>query len=101
MEVHAFDTDNVEYKLNDILSAFNAMTFAVNGLMNLRLINNDQFAGLEYILRDAQNKAEALVMGLKPILAENDKRIVLLFCDESDENTEPDYAEEEVKADTH
>ncbi len=39
MEIFAFRTDGVEYKLYDILSAFNALSFAVNGLRYMDRIN--------------------------------------------------------------
>ena len=79
MELFAFRTDGVEYKLYDILSAFNDLSFAVNGLRYMDRINEDELSGFEYILKDAIKKAELLVQGMKPILVNNDERIVLLM----------------------
>ncbi|HPF07934.1 MAG TPA: hypothetical protein PK293_17960 [Spirochaetota bacterium] len=79
MELFAFRTDGVEYKLYDILSAFNALSFAVNGLRYMDRIKEDELFGFEYILKDAIKKAELLVQGMKPILVNNDERIVLLL----------------------
>ena len=79
MELFAFRTDGVEYKLYDILSAFNAISFAVNGLRYMDRIKEDELSGFEYILKDAIKKAELLVQGMKPILVNNDERIVLLM----------------------
>ena len=53
MEIFAFKTDGVEYKLYDILSAFNALSFAVNGLRYMDRIKEDELSGFEYILKDA------------------------------------------------
>ena len=78
MEIFAFKTDGVEYKLYDILSAFNALSFAVNGLRYMDRIKEDELSGFEYILKDAIKKAGALVQGMKPILVNNDDRIVIL-----------------------
>ena len=79
MELFAFRTDGVEYKLYDILSAFNAISFAVNGLRYMDRIKEDELSGFEYILKDAIKKAELLVKGMKPILVNNDERIILLL----------------------
>ena len=79
MELFAFRTGAVEYKLYDILSAFNALSFAVNGLRYMDRIKEDELFGFEYILKDAIKKAELLVQGMKPILVNNDERIVLLL----------------------
>lgn len=79
MEIFAFKTDGVEYKLNDILSAFNALSFAINGLRYMDRIKEDELFGFEYILKDVIKKTELLVQGMKPILVNNDNRIVLLL----------------------
>ncbi len=79
MEIFAFRTDSVEYKLYDILSAFNALSFAVNGLRNMSRINEDELSAFEYILKDAIKKTGTLVQGMKPILVNNDERIILLL----------------------
>lgn len=42
-------------------------------------IKEDELFGFEYILKDAIKKAELLVQGMKPILVNNDDRIVLLL----------------------
>lgn len=41
-------------------------------------IKEDELSGFEYILKDAIKKAQLLVLGMKPILVNNDERIVLL-----------------------
>lgn len=87
MEVHAFNTDNVEGKLNDIAAALNAMYFAVLGLKNLNLISDMQLSAFDYIIRDAKVKAESLVYELKPVLTDSINKIILLYCSEND-NTE-------------
>ena len=79
MELLAFNTEGVEYKLYDIMSAFQALIFAVNGLKNMNLIKENELSGFEYIIRDACNKTDALIQGMKPVLVGNDRRIVLVF----------------------
>ncbi len=79
MEIHAFKTDDVEKKLNDIMSAFCVLSFALNGLRDLNTIHNDEIMAFDYIIRDARMKAISLADGFKPILTSCDERIVLLF----------------------
>ena len=84
MEVLSFRTEGVEYKLYDIMSALNVLTFAVNGLRLMEWINEDELMGFEYVLRNARLKTDALIQGMKLILVNNDKRVVLLFSEESE-----------------
>lgn len=82
MEVHAFDTNDVEYKLYDIQSAFEALSFAVNGLKNYEQISDEELSGFEYIIRDAKVMADDLINGLKPVWFQDSGKIVLLFGEE-------------------
>jgi hypothetical protein len=83
MEVMAFHTDSVEYKLYDIMSALLITNLAVAGLAERKLINNDQLRGFEYIILDACRKADDLINGLKPVLVGEDKRIVMIFGEQA------------------
>ena len=84
MEVMAFNTCGVEYKLNDIMSALLVTNLAIAGLAYKNLINDEMYRDFEYILRDACTKTDALIKGLKPVLVENDKRIVLIYAEEAE-----------------
>lgn len=79
MEIFAFRTEGVEYKLYDIMSSLNLLAFAVNGLKNMERIKQDELSGFTFLLDDAIKKAGTLVQGMKPILVNNDDRIVLLL----------------------
>ncbi|GEM_PF-921167 len=85
MEVMAFRTDSVEYKLYDIMSALLITNLAVAGLAERKLINSDQLRGFEYIILDACRKTDDLINGLKPVLVGEDKRIVMLFGEQAPE----------------
>ena len=79
MEVFAFTTDDVEFKLYDILSSFRIIDFALTGLHAMKLIKEDDLCAFNAVLRSAIGKTESLVDGMKPILLGQDKRIVLLY----------------------
>ena len=74
MEIFAFNTEGVEYKLYDIMSAFQALKFAVNGLKNMNRVNDDELTGFELILREAYRKSDELIVSMKPILVGCDKK---------------------------
>jgi len=79
MEIFAFRTEGVEYKLYDKMSSLNLLAFAVNGLKNMERIKEDELSGFLFLLNDALKKTGLLVNGMKPILVNNDDRIVLLM----------------------
>ena len=79
MEIHSFNTTDVEYKLYKISGAIETMKFAMEGLRLRMQITDNELNGFNTVLSDAAERAKDLINSLKPVLTGRDERIVLLF----------------------
>jgi len=79
MEIHTFNTTDVEYKLYKINGAIEAMKYAVEGLRLRMQINDKELNGFYTVLSDAAERTTDLINSFKPVLTGRDERIVLLF----------------------
>ncbi len=82
MEVIAFDTKDVENKLQDIKSALQVLFYAINGLKNFDVINNDELSGFEYVISDAKRKSDVLIKGMQPVWVDAGDKIMILMGEE-------------------
>ena len=85
MEIHSFNTTDVEYKLYKISGAIEAMKYAVEGLRLRMQITDKELNGFYTVLSDASERATDIIDSLKPVLTGRDKRIVLLFTTQENE----------------
>jgi hypothetical protein len=79
MEMYIFNAKDVEKQLDDIKSALNVLSFAVNGLKNDNRINETELCGFEFVLNEANKRATALIKGLKPVWLGHSDEIAVIF----------------------